>query len=226
MIKISNISYSYGKHQALSDVSITIEKNSIFGIVGPNGAGKSTLIKLLLSILHIQDGNIDVEDGNKCGVVMEDLGMFPGFSARKNLQIVATIKNSSYDEIDIVLQKVGLQESANRKVKQLSFGLKQRLSIASALLGFPNVLILDEPTNGLDPIAIIQLRELINDIAKENITIIIASHILTEIEKICSDVAIMNKGKIIHSDSLVNIRNKYNSLENAFINLINENNGL
>jgi ABC-2 type transport system ATP-binding protein len=104
--------------------------------------------------------------------------------------------------------------------------LKQRLSIASALLGFPNVLILDEPTNGLDPIAIIQLRELINDIAKENITIIIASHILTEIEKICSDVAIMNKGKIIHSDSLVNIRNKYNSLENAFINLINENNGL
>jgi ABC-2 type transport system ATP-binding protein len=226
MIKISNISYSYGKHQALSDVSITIEKNSIFGIVGPNGAGKSTLIKLLLSILHIQDGNIDVEDGNKYGVVMEDLGMFPGFSARKNLQIVATIKNSSYDEIDIVLQKVGLQESANRKVKQLSFGLKQRLSIASALLGFPNVLILDEPTNGLDPIAIIQLRELINDIAKENITIIIASHILTEIEKICSDVAIMNKGKIIHSDSLVNIRNKYNSLENAFINLINENNGL
>jgi lantibiotic transport system ATP-binding protein len=119
MIKISNISYSYGKHQALSDVSITIEKNSIFGIVGPNGAGKSTLIKLLLSILHIQDGNIDVEDGNKYGVVMEDLGMFPGFSARKNLQIVATIKNSSYDEIDIVLQKVGLQESANRKVKQL-----------------------------------------------------------------------------------------------------------
>jgi ABC-2 type transport system ATP-binding protein len=226
MIKISNISYSYGKHQALSDVSITIEKNSIFGIVGPNGAGKSTLIKLLLSILHIQDGNIDVEDGNKCGVVMEDLGMFPGFSARKNLQIVATIKNSSYDEIDIVLQKVGLQDSANKKVKQLSFGMKQRLSIASALLGFPNVLILDEPTNGLDPIAIIQLRELINDIAKENITIIIASHILTEIEKICSDVAIMNKGKIIHSNSLVNIRNKYNSLENAFINLINENNGL
>jgi len=226
MIKISNISYSYGKHQALSDVSITIEKNSIFGIVGPNGAGKSTLIKLLLSILHIQDGNIDVVNGNKYGVVMEDLGMFPGFSARKNLQIVATIKNSSYDEIDIVLQKVGLQDSANKKVKQLSFGMKQRLSIASALLGSPNVLILDEPTNGLDPIAIIQLRELINNIAKENITIIIASHILTEIEKICSDVAIMNKGKIIHSNSLVNIRNKYNSLENAFINLINENNGL
>ncbi len=226
MIKISNISYSYGKHQALSDVSITIEKNSIFGIVGPNGAGKSTLIKLLLSILHIQDGNIDVVNGNKYGVVMEDLGMFPGFSARKNLQIVATIKNSSYDEIDIVLQKVGLQDSANKKVKQLSFGMKQRLSIASALLGSPNVLILDEPTNGLDPIAIIQLRELINNIAKENITIIIASHILTEIEKICSDVAIMNKGKIIHSNTLDNIRNKYNSLENAFINLINENNGL
>lgn len=221
MIKISNLSFSYGKHQVLSDVSITINRNSVLGIVGPNGAGKSTLIKLLLSILHVQDGSIEQLNSIKFGVVMEDLGMFPDFTVRKNLKIVSMIKSTSFDEIDIVLQKVGLLESSNKKVKHLSFGMKQRLSIASALLGTPNFLILDEPTNGLDPLAIVQLRDLINSISNQNMTIIIASHILNEIEKICTDVAIMNEGRIILSDTIQNIISKYNSLETAFISTIN-----
>jgi len=223
MIKINNISFSYSKNNALSNVSLTIEKNQVFGLIGVNGSGKTTLIKMILKILSPNSGRIDNQFFGQIGVVMEYPGMFPDMSVEKNLNIAAIVKGIDCCQNELVLQKVGLFEKRKSKVKNLSLGMTQRLSIASALLANPELLILDEPTNGLDPIAIVEMRQLIQQIAEDGKTIIIASHLLTEIEQICSHIAIIDKGKILIDGSLNEVLDNYPNLETAFVYHINKN---
>jgi len=219
MIEFKNVYFAYNKDYVLSDVNLNISKNSVIGIIGPNGSGKTTLIRLILGIINPIKGEILISEKLKAGVVLDNLSMYPDISVEKNLKIVCTVKQCSYNEIDVALEKVGLLNKKKSKVKTLSLGMKQRLSIASALLGNPEMLILDEPTTGLDPQGIVEIRMLITKIAGAGKTIIIASHILAELEKVCTDIAFINKGNMLYVSSINNIINEYNSLEKAYLHL-------
>jgi ABC-type multidrug transport system ATPase subunit len=218
MIIVNKVSFGYVKNNVLNEISLSIEKNSILGLIGVNGSGKTTLLKIILQILQPKSGYIENHFKRKIGVVMEELGMFPDMTVEKNLKISATIKGIDFSEIDNVLKIVRLEDKKKSKVKTLSSGQKQRLSIASALLGNPELLILDEPINGLDPIGIFEIREIISIIAKEGKTILIASHILSELEKICTHIAIINNGCILASGTIDQVIDKYDNLEMAFVN--------
>jgi ABC-type multidrug transport system ATPase subunit len=217
MITIKNIFFKYSKQNVLNDVSLQIEENSVFGIIGVNGSGKTTLLKIILQILQPKSGYIENHFAGKIGVVLEEIGMFPDMTVENNLKISALLKNVNYNKIDDALKKVGLFEKKKSKVKTLSNGMKKKLSIAAALIGSPELLILDEPTNGLDPLSIVEIRELIESISKTGKTIVIASHILTELEKICTHIAIVNKGEIIENGTINQVLLGYDSLEMAFI---------
>ncbi|MCX6305584.1 MAG: ATP-binding cassette domain-containing protein [Bacteroidetes bacterium] len=201
ILSISNISKRYGKIQAVNGLSLEVKKGQVFGILGPNGSGKTTTLSIILELLKANSGNFrwfgkppSKESRKRIGSVIESPNFFPYLSPVVNLKIVADIKDFGYDDIDRVLTLTGLFERRNTRFKTFSFGMKQRLAVASALLGNPDVLILDEPTNGLDPQGIAHIRELILHIASQGTTIIIASHLLDEVQKICSHVAVLNKG--------------------------------
>jgi len=217
ILEIENISFAYRKNNVLNNIDLAIENNSVFGIIGPNGSGKTTLLKILLSILKPQQGQVKFHSKYKIGVVLEFIGMFPNFTPKRNLKIAATIKQVPFCEIDDALLKTGLIEYKNKKVKTFSLGMKQRLAIASCLLGNPDIVILDEPTNGLDPLAVMELRNIIKQLASEGKTIIIASHILSELEKICTHVAVINKGKITLGGKLSELMKDYENMEDLFI---------
>jgi len=202
VLSIKNISKRYGKIQAVNGLSLDVKKGQVFGILGPNGSGKTTTLSVILDLIRANSGSFqwfghdpDKESRKRIGSVIESPNFFPYLSPVINLKIVADIKDLGYEDIDRVLMLTGLFERRNTRFKTFSFGMKQRLAVASALLGNPDVLILDEPTNGLDPQGIAHIRELILQIAGEGTTIIIASHLLDEIQKICSHVAVLNKGK-------------------------------
>ena len=198
---------SRGDLHALQSVSFDIEPGEFFGLLGPNGSGKSTTFGMLLSTINPTSGDwywfgkkgTDPDTLKKIGAIIEQPNFYPYLSAETNLKIVAEIKGTPYHRIDEVLQTVGLLERKKDTFKTFSLGMKQRLAIASAMLNNPEVMILDEPTNGLDPEGIIQIREIISNIAKQGITIIIASHLLDEIEKICSHVIVLKEGNSIYS---------------------------
>ncbi|MFZ4522900.1 MAG: ABC transporter ATP-binding protein [Bacteroidales bacterium] len=202
VLSINNISKRYGKIRAVNDLSLEVKKGQVFGILGPNGSGKTTTLSIILELIKANSGTFQwfgkapsKESRKRIGSVIESPNFFPYLSPVVNLQIVADIKDLGYEDIDRVLNLTGLYERRNTRFKTFSFGMKQRLAVASALLGNPDVLILDEPTNGLDPQGIAHIRELILLIAREGTTIIIASHLLDEIQKICSHVAVLSKGK-------------------------------
>ena len=202
VLSINNLSKRYGKIQAVSDLSLKVNKGQVFGILGPNGSGKTTTLSVILEFIKANSGSFQwfgkspsKESRKRIGSVIESPNFFPYLSPVINLKIVADIKDLGYDDIDRVLKLCGLSERRNTRFKTFSFGMKQRLAVASALLGNPDVLILDEPTNGLDPQGIAHIRELILLIASQGTTIIIASHLLDEVQKICSHVAVLNKGK-------------------------------
>jgi len=206
VLSINGISKRYGKIQAVNELSIEVTKGQVFGILGPNGSGKTTTLSIILDLLQSDQGNFEwfgkppsKECRKHIGSVIESPNFFPYLNASRNLQIVADIKDLGYEDIDRVLTLTGLYDRRHSKFKTYSFGMKQRLAIASALLGNPEVLILDEPTNGLDPQGIAQIRELILQVAVQGITIIIASHLLDEVQKICSHVAVLYKGKKLFS---------------------------
>lgn len=194
------------RHTVVNEISFTVEKGNVYGLLGPNGSGKSTTFGMLLSTIHPTSGSwkwfgqegTSIQTLKRIGAIIEQPNFYPYLSAEKNLKIVAEIKQISYHRIDEVLDLVGLKERKKDKFSTYSLGMKQRLAIASALLNDPEVLILDEPTNGLDPEGIIQIRNLIISIAKRGITIIIASHLLDEIEKICSHVIVLKQGNAIY----------------------------
>lgn len=195
------------RQTAVNDLSLTVRRGAIYGLLGPNGSGKSTTFGMLLGTIRPTSGSWSWfgEEGTstktlkRIGAIIEQPNFYPYLSATDNLKIVAQIKEVAYSRVDDVLKLVGLLERKNDKFSTYSLGMKQRLSIASALLNQPEVLILDEPTNGLDPEGIIQIRELIQMIAKQGITILIASHLLDEVEKICDHVIVLKRGTAIYS---------------------------
>ncbi|NDA60831.1 MAG: ABC transporter ATP-binding protein [Chitinophagia bacterium] len=205
ILQIADVNKSYGSIKALKEVSFSVPRGSIFGILGPNGSGKTTLLGILLQILHADSGIIrwTHPEGrpiqkNEIGAFLETPNFYHYLSGYQNLSITQAISGrSTKQEIEILLQQLKLSERKNSAFSTYSLGMKQRLAIAAALLGHPPVLILDEPTNGLDPEGIAEIRQLIVELAKKGITIILASHLLDEVEKICTHVAILKKGQLI-----------------------------
>lgn len=206
VLSVKNLTKKF-KRVVVNGISFDVEKGNVYGLLGPNGSGKSTTFGMLLSTINPTSGEwywfgkkgTDTDTLKKIGAIIEQPNFYPYLSAEKNLKIVAEIKGTPHSRIDEVLSVVGLLERKKDAFKTFSLGMKQRLSIASSLLNNPEVLILDEPTNGLDPEGIIQIRDIISTIAKQGITIIIASHLLDEIEKICSHVIVLKQGTAIYS---------------------------
>lgn len=204
ILSVKNLTKKF-KRVVVNNLSFDVEQGNVYGLLGPNGSGKSTTFGMLLSTINPTSGEwywfgkkgTDPQTLKKIGAIIEQPNFYPYLSAETNLKIVAEIKGTPYSRIDEVLQLTGLLERKKDAFKTFSLGMKQRLAIASSLLNNPKVLILDEPTNGLDPEGIIQIREIIGNIAKQGITIIIASHLLDEIEKICSHVIVLKEGNAI-----------------------------
>jgi ABC-2 type transport system ATP-binding protein len=201
VLSIQNLTKFYGPVQALNNVSFEVPKGSVFGILGPNGSGKTTLLGIIMDILKPNSGSFqffgqvpNAATRKEIGTLLETPNFYHYLSGEKNLRIAAEIKGRGLNEIDDVLKRVNLYERRSSKFSTYSLGMKQRLAIASCLLGNPDVLVLDEPTNGLDPAGIAEIRELIKRLSREGKTIIMASHILDEVEKVCSHVAIIKKG--------------------------------
>lgn len=209
ILEVKNLTKKF-KHIAVDNISFEVERGNVYGLLGPNGSGKSTTFGMLLSTINPTNGSwkwfgkegTDTDTLKKIGAIIEQPNFYPYLSAEKNLKIVATIKAVSEKRIDEVLGIVGLLDRKKDAFKTYSLGMKQRLSIASAMLCNPDVLILDEPTNGLDPEGIIQIREIISNIAKTGTTIILASHLLDEVEKVCSHVIVLKQGKTIYSGAV------------------------
>jgi ABC-2 type transport system ATP-binding protein len=204
VLEINDIYKNYGKIQALKGVTFCVPKGSVFGVLGPNGSGKTTLLAILLDVLQYNSGNyqwIDFSSATEArkniGALLETPNFYHYMSAVDNLQISAKIKGRGDDDIERVLKIVNLYERRNSPFKTFSLGMKQRLAIAAAILGKPDILVLDEPTNGLDPVGISEIRELILQLSKDGMTIIMASHLLDEVEKVCDHVAILKKGVLI-----------------------------
>jgi ABC-2 type transport system ATP-binding protein len=226
ILSINNISKRYGKIQAVSNLSLEVKRGQVFGILGPNGSGKTTTLSTILELIKANSGNYQwfgqppsKESRKRIGSVIESPNFFPYLSPVINLKIVADIKDLGYGDIERVLKLTGLFERRNSRFKTFSFGMKQRLAVASALLGNPDVLILDEPTNGLDPQGIAHIRELILLVASEGTTIIIASHLLDEVQKICSHVAVMSKGNKLFDGKVSEVLAVSDSYEVAASNI-------
>ncbi|RYY88906.1 MAG: ABC transporter ATP-binding protein [Chitinophagaceae bacterium] len=205
VLSIQNISKSYGPVQALKGVSFSVPPGSVFGILGPNGSGKTTLLSIILDVLKAAGGNYlwfgepgSPAQRRRIGSLLETPNFYHYLSAIDNLRITQSISGrGSKQDILEVLKKVNLYERRKSRFKSYSLGMKQRLAIAAALLGDPKVLVLDEPTNGLDPVGIAEIRDLIVELKNSGHTIIMASHLLDEVEKVCTHVAILKTGTLI-----------------------------
>lgn len=205
VLSLSNITKFYGPVQALKDVSFAVPEGSVFGILGPNGSGKTTLLSIVLDVLKANNGAFlwfgqpgSPEQRRKIGSLLETPNFYHYLSAIDNLKVTQSISGrGSEEDITQVLKKVSLYGRRRSRFKTYSLGMKQRLAIAAALLGDPKVLVLDEPTNGLDPVGIAEIRELIIELRASGHTIIIASHLLDEVEKVCTHVAILKTGELI-----------------------------
>ena len=207
IIATKQLTKSFKNEKVLEDVSIHVQKQSIYGLLGPNGAGKSTLLKLLTGVLKPTSGQIFYQgsswqrkDLKEIGAMIEGPAIYPNLTARENLKVLATLLNIHSDKIEQVLQTVDLKNTGNKVVRHFSLGMKQRLGIAMALLNEPKLLILDEPTNGLDPLGIQELRELIRSFPGEGISVILSSHILSEVQQIADTVGILHNGQLGYED--------------------------
>jgi ABC-2 type transport system ATP-binding protein len=207
ILTISNLTKKYGPITAVDNLSLSIKKGNVYGILGPNGSGKSTTLGIVLNVVNKTSGSYQWFNGTlnthqalkRVGAIIERPNFYPYMTAQQNLELVCKIKEVPVSKIDEKLALVGLKERKNYAFRTYSLGMKQRLAIASALLNDPEILILDEPTNGLDPEGIHQIREIIKNIAKNGTTILLASHLLDEVEKVCSHVVILKKGKSIYT---------------------------
>ncbi len=209
VLQIQSLRKEFGKIIAVDSLNLEIPKGSVYGILGPNGSGKTTTLGMVLGVISQTSGTyswfgepLNFKTKKRIGAILETPNFYPYLSARKNLEIVAKIKEIKNPDIEAVLESVDLLKRADSKFKTYSLGMKQRLAIASALLNDPEVLLLDEPTNGLDPNGIAQIRDLVRGIAKRGITVIIASHLLDEVEKICTDVAVIRFGKLLFAGTV------------------------
>jgi ABC-2 type transport system ATP-binding protein len=212
VLSINNLTKFYGRIRALHDVSFEVPAGSVFGILGPNGSGKTTMLGIIMDILKASSGNYlwKGEPGSakmrqQIGTLLETPNFYHYLSGLKNLRIAAEIKQRGMDDIEKVLQLVNLWQRKDSKFNTYSLGMKQRLAIASTLLGNPDIMVFDEPTNGLDPAGIAEIRDLIRQLNSQGKTIIMASHILDEVEKVCTHVAIIQKGELKASGSVKDI---------------------
>ncbi len=202
ILSLKNLDKKYGPVHAVNNLSFDIQKGNVYGILGPNGSGKSTTLGIILNVVNRTSGSFSWFNGNlsthealkKVGAIIERPNFYPYMTASQNLKLICKIKDVSFDKIDEKLKIVNLYERKNSKFRTFSLGMKQRLAIASALLNDPEILILDEPTNGLDPQGIHEIRQIIKEIAKNGTTILLASHLLDEVEKVCSHVVVIRKG--------------------------------
>lgn len=218
IIETSKLNFSYSKlNRDIEELNLKVPKGSIYGFLGPNGSGKSTTIRLLLGLLKKESGSIKLfgnslkkkrlENLSKIGALIENPSLYEHLNALDNLKIAANYKSIHKSRINEVLEIVKLTQAKHKKVKKYSLGMKQRLGIAIALLSKPEILILDEPTNGLDPKGIIEMRSLIKSLNKDyGTTIFISSHLLSEIEKTCSHVGIINKGKMLFQNTVIELK--------------------
>ena len=222
VLRINHLSKSYGKVKALNDLNITIEAGNVYGLLGPNGSGKTTTLGIILGILKQDSGDFEWFDGAlgekhrlKIGAILETPNFYPYLNADENLEIIRHIKNDDHADFDALLTLVNLKERRKSRFSTYSLGMKQRLAIAATLIGDPEVLIFDEPTNGLDPQGIAEVREILQKIAKSGKTVIMASHILDEVEKICTHVAIIKKGQLLATGPVGSIINSDITVELA-----------
>jgi ABC-type multidrug transport system ATPase subunit len=220
ILSLHHISKSYGRIHALKAVSFEVPAGSVFGILGPNGSGKTTLLGVVMNVLRANSGKFDwfgqspgENQRRDIGTLLETPNFYHYLSARRNLEIAASIKHKSWQDIDRVLKIVRLYERRDSKFQTFSLGMKQRLAIASCLLGDPAVLVFDEPTNGLDPAGIAEIRELITSLSQNGKTIILASHLLAEVEKVCTHVAILQQGVLIRSGEVKSVLSQEEWLE-------------
>ena len=204
MLKIQNLRKSYGKRTVLDNVNMNIPKGKVYALIGPNGAGKSTIMKILTGLINKTSGSITFEgrewsrrDLQKIGSIIEEPPLYKNLSAYDNMKVVTTMLGISNSTILPLLNKVGLGNIDRRPVKQFSLGMKQRLGIAIALINSPKLLILDEPTNGLDPIGIQELREIIESFKSDGMTVMISSHILSEVEHLADFIGFIYEGRIV-----------------------------
>jgi len=210
ILTINNLHKRFGKVHAVNNVSFEIQKGNVYGILGPNGSGKSTTLGIILNVVNKTSGSYSWFNGKlethaalkKVGAIIERPNFYPYMTAYDNLKLVCNIKGTPLSKIDEKLELVGLLERKDSKFRTFSLGMKQRLAIASALLNDPEILILDEPTNGLDPQGIHQIRDIIRKIAALGTTILLASHLLDEVEKVCSHVLVLRKGQILYTGSV------------------------
>lgn len=221
ILSIKNLNKKFGNLHAVKNVSFEIEKGNVYGILGPNGSGKSTTLGIVLNVVNKTSGDYAWFGGTvathealkKVGAIIERPNFYPYMSAKENLELVCKIKGIPYTKVQEKLELVGLWERKDSNFRTFSLGMKQRLAIASALLNDPEILILDEPTNGLDPQGIHQIRDLIRQIAQNGTTILLASHLLDEVEKVCSHVVVLRKGEILYCGSVNNMANGNNFYE-------------
>jgi ABC-2 type transport system ATP-binding protein len=228
ILKITNLNKIFNrKLHAVKNVSFEIKKGNVYGILGPNGSGKSTTLGIVLNVVNKTSGEFEWFEGKsnthealkKVGAIIERPNFYPYMTAKENLELVCKIKGTPLLKVEEKLQLVGLLDRKNDKFRTFSLGMKQRLAIASALLNDPEILILDEPTNGLDPQGIRQIRDIIRVIASQGTTILLASHLLDEVEKVCSHVVVLQKGVMLYQGSV------HNMIENnSFFELKSNNN--
>ena len=231
ILEVNNLSKIFDNKQILNKVNMNIKEGEIVGLIGPNGAGKTTFIKSILNLYKIDGGTVKICDKDihtdlefclsKVGCIIENPDFYPYLSGRKNIQIIKLMNNINDDEyVEQTIKLLKLSTRINDKVKKYSLGMKQRLGIACALIKKPRLLILDEPTNGLDPLGIKELRELVKDIStKLKTSVLISSHILSEIENICDKIYIIDNGYIIDELDVSEMKSHDLSLEQAYLNI-------
>lgn len=228
VLSVDQLYKSFGKTKAVNGLSFEVKKGDVFGILGPNGSGKTTTLSILLDIERASSGHYQwtmsehtASIRQKIGVLIEKPNFYPYLSALDNLKIVADIKQTGYEGLDELLTFVGLGGSQKRRFDTFSLGMKQRLAVAGCLVGDPEVIIFDEPTNGLDAEGIAIVRDLITKIAAQGITILLASHLLDEIQKVCTRILIINKGcKVVEGRLSELLQNSEESLEKLYLRAI------
>ena len=221
ILELSGIDKHYGKVHAVKHLNFTLQKGKVYGLLGPNGSGKSTTLGIVLNVVNADSGTYRWFGGKlsghealkRVGALIERPNFYPYMTARQNLELVCRIKEVPFSRVDEMLDRVGLLERAGSKFKTFSLGMKQRLAIASALLNRPEILILDEPTNGLDPQGINEVRSIIRDISTDGTTILLASHLLDEVEKVCNHVIILRDGEKIFDGSTEQMQNNMPVIE-------------
>lgn len=226
VLSIQGLTKRYGSITAINHLDLEIKRGSVFGILGPNGSGKTTTLGALLDVIRPDSGTFSWFGGlpekaqrKKIGAILEVPLFYPYLSGKQNLRMVAKIKDLPGDDIDQALKTVDLYDRKDSRFKTYSLGMKQRLAIAATLIGNPEVLILDEPTNGLDPRGIVEIRNIILDVASRGVTIILASHILDEVQKTCTHMAVLERGKKLFSGPVDEVLNDDQWVELAADNM-------